>query len=401
MRNHLLTAVGVLLLIPPSGYLPAAADEPALFGVVDGLFDMSDSRALGLDTIPGEHSEIHHATESSGFRFCHHPGLVVFKDKLYCSWSNGIVHEDRPGQRVLYASSTDGGQTWSVPKVLSGPVGERDGCVASGFLVTDQTLVAYYTVRHDYPAHNLHNPKNGIFARTSMDGVEWSRPRRVASGFFIEGPRRLPNGRLLLAGEHASADWKAGRVRMRLLYSDRSDGITGWKEARIDPARASPGGLNVFGYTEPCAVVRPDGVIVSPFRNQSGFLYASSSRDNGATWSDPRQTAFPDSTARFSTGRLPDETLFLINNPGPGRLNRSLLTIALSKDGVTFDRAWLIRGEPTQQRFQGQQKLDGWQYPAALIWRDSLYVAYSVNKEDVMITRIALSALNSAASKSL
>jgi len=394
MNNHLLTVLGCLTLVVPVGDLLTAADGPAPFGVVDGLFDLSDSTTLGLELISGVHSEIHRSTESSGFRFCHHPSLVVFRGRLYCSWSNGIVHEDRPGQRVLYASSTDRGRTWSAAKVLSAPVGDRDGCIASGFLVTGQTLVAYYTVRHDYPVHNLHNPKNGIFARTSADGVNWSNPVRVASGFFIEGPRRLPNGRLLLAGEHSGPDWNSNRVRMRLLYSDQPDGLAGWQEARIDPTRARPGGLKVFGYTEPCIFVRPDGVIVSPFRNQSGFLYASCSQDNGRTWSDPRQTGFPDSTARFSTGRLPDGKLFLISNPGPGRLNRSLLTIALSSDGVTFDRAWRIRGEPTQQRFQGQQKLDGWQYPHALVWRDSLYVAYSVNKEDVRMTRIALKALS-------
>ena len=96
--------------------------------------------------------------------------------------------------------------------------------------------------------------------------------------------------------------------------------------------------------------------------------------------------------ARSSTGRLPDGTIFLINTPGPNRGNRSLLTIALSDDGVTFDRAWLIRGEPIIQRFPGKGKVDGWQYPNALVWRDALYVVYSVNKEDIMLTRIPLSA---------
>jgi hypothetical protein len=41
-------------------------------------------------------------------------------------------------------------------------------------------------------------------------------------------------------------------------------------------------------------------------------------------------------------------------------------------------------------RFKGINKLDGWQYPAAVVWKDHLYVAYSVNKEDVGVTRIAL-----------
>ncbi len=44
--------------------------------------------------------------------------------------------------------------------------------------------------------------------------------------------------------------------------------------------------------------------------------------------------------------------------------------------------------EPTHRRHDGKSKLDGWQYPHALAWKGSLFVAYSINKEDVAITRI-------------
>ncbi|MEZ5434744.1 MAG: exo-alpha-sialidase [Verrucomicrobiales bacterium] len=100
---------------------------------------------------------------------------------------------------------------------------------------------------------------------------------------------------------------------------------------------------------------RPDGVIVSPFRNSSGYLYASTSRDNGVSWSVPRITNFPDATSPRHAGTLPDGTTFLINNPGNGNASspRNLLTIALSPDGETFERAWLIRGEPTTMRRAG------------------------------------------------
>lgn len=103
-------------------------------------------------------------------------------------------------------------------------------------------------------------------------------------------------------------------------------------------------------------------------------------------------TDFPDATARFHAGNLPDGTAVLINNPLE-RGDRSLLTIALSRDGVTFERAWLVRGEAATMSFTGRHKLDGWQYPHALVWGDHLLVAYSVNKEDVGLTRIPLSAL--------
>jgi len=151
--------------------------------------------------------------------------------------------------------------------------------------------------------------------------------------------------------------------------------------------------LKNYGYTEPSIFRRRDGAIVVTLRNYSGYLHACSNTDRGQTWSPPQQTNFPDSTARTSAGNLPDGTAYLINNPMPKRLDRSLLTIALSRDGRTFDRAYLVRGEPTRRRYDGEHKLDGWQYPHAVAWKGTLYVAYSINKEDVGLTRIALKTL--------
>ena len=367
--------------------------QEAAIRVSDELFDLNDSKSLGLNLIPEEHFEIHRATEESGFRFSHHPGLTVFKNQLYCSWSNGRAHEDRPDQRVLYASSVDG-KTWSTPQILTEPPeGSNQSYIAAGFHVHDHRLIAYFTIRHDYPTHNLYHPKNAVYAQSSTDGVSWTEPKKVASGFFIEGPRHLSDGRVILAGEHAGEKWKSHLARMRLLYSDALDEVTDWKEATIDPTSAQPNGLKVFGYTEPCPYVLENGSIICPFRNQSGFLYASVSHDNGETWSVPLQTRFPDSMARFNTGRLPNGNFYLINNPGPGKMNRALLTIALSEDGNLFDRAWIIRGAPTTQRFEGKGKRDGWQYPTSVVWNDSLFVAYSKNKEDVFVSRIKLDVL--------
>lgn len=60
---------------------------------------------------------------------------------------------------------------------------------------------------------------------------------------------------------------------------------------------------------------------------------------------------------------------------------------------MLFDRAYAIRAEPTTMRFNGKNKCNGWQYPAVVAWKDHLYIAYSVNKEDEAVTRIALSEL--------
>ena len=358
----------------------AAPETQAPFRAAPGLFDATNLRTLGLQTVHGMHTLLYQASDS-GYKFCHHPNLVVFQNQLYCMWSNGLEHEDAPGQRILYSRSADG-VTWTKPELLTDHRQGKGICVAAGFHVAPNHLVAYYTATG---GENFH-PDTSLMARTSLDGKTWSQPRRITGGFFIEAPQRLAGDRLLFAGEHVG-DSRA-TLRMRLLYTDDHRGIEDFQAVAIQPRE-----LKVYGYTEPSFFLRPDGTVVATLRNYSGFLHATVSTDNGETWSPVAQTNFPDSTARTSAGNLPDGTAFIINNSMPKKFDRSLLTIALSQDGESFDSAWLVRGEPTEMRYEGRSKLNGWQYPHATVWKDALYVAYSINKEDVALTRIALKEL--------
>lgn len=370
----LATALTTLSLLSTANV--ASADE-APISVRPGLFDLSNEKTLGLTVVPGQHVSLYRA-EKGDHQFCHHPSLVRFKGRFHCIWSNGVVGEDELGQRILISSS-EHGLKWSPPQPLAVDPANRGACVAAGFLATESRLTAYYTVTG---GSNFH-ADTAIWAKISIDAKQWSQALTVQSGFFIEGPKQLANGRLLLAGEHVG---DARRTqRMRLLYSDQRDALTGWREAKINPQL-----LKNFGYTEPNLIRRADGQLTMLFRNYSGFLYGNLSQDNGARWSKPVQTRFPDSTARFATGQLPDGTTWLINNPGPKKFDRSLLTIALSSDGSVFDRAFIVRGEPTQMRYEGKSKVNGWQYPHAIVHDGHLFVAYSINKEDVGLTKIDL-----------
>ena len=366
-----------------SAYAALPDEPPTAFRAVDELFDKNDLKTLGLRAIPGQHTMLYRAPDD-GYRFCHHPNLVVFRGRLFCMWSNGLVNEDDAGQRILYCD-TDDGETWSQPEQLTD---HRDGqgiCVAAGFHVSGNQLVAYYATTG---GSNFH-AETCLQARTSQDGHHWNAPTRLESGFYIEGPRKLPNGRLLMAGEHVGEERQSRRTK--ILMTDDPSGLTGWTACSLPDLSSDD--LKNFGYTEPSFFVRPSGTVVCTLRNYSGFLYATMSHDNGISWSSPERTNYIDSTARTSAGNLPDGTAFLISNAFPEKFNRSLLTIALSRDNVVFDRAWIVRGEPTAMRHKGRSKLDGWQYPHAIVWNENLYVAYSINKEDVAVTRISLKSL--------
>ncbi len=347
--------------------------------------DLADTGTLGLGSFPCETVELFRGVAGAGFS--HHSGLAVFRDRLFCSWSCGVEAEDAPGQRVLFCRTLDDG-AWSEPAELVRPAEAEGRCIAAGFLAGSDTLTAYYT-EVPGPVHNLRHPGAALYAMTSRDGESWSAPRRIASGFFIEAPLRLPGGRLVAGGEH-TGHFDEHAVRMKMLYTDAPSGLEGWIEAEIHPERVLPKGLRIFDYTEPCPFVRGDGMLVTTFRNYSGHLYASVSPDNGATWSVPVETDFPDAMARCHVGTLPDGKVYLVNNPGPGLRNRRFLTLALSADGSTFTRAGILRGDPPPMRLPGKDKVGGWQYPCGRVWKNRLHVSYSLNKEDILVSSIAL-----------
>ncbi len=347
------------------------------------LFDQSREKDLGLPTLNGEHTLIYRATKD-GYQFCHHPNLVVFNDRLHAMWSNGKVDEDANGQRIVGCSTVDGVR-WTNPVVIAadpdGPDGPR-AAVAAGFHVQIDTLTAYYT---SIVGEKQIGPHSTLYAVTTRDGRSWAPPRKIVTGFFIDGPRRTRDGRLLLNGQTADR-------QPLLLFSDSADGLTGWKRGVIPPS-------SMFTFPEPTWFQRPSGSLVMLFRTRSGHwrLYASVSDDRGRTWTPPMETGFPDATSRSFAGNLPDGTAFLISNPVtapsakyPSIGRRTPLTVALSDDGVSFDRAFVVRNEPTRMRFPGKNKLDGWQYPSAVTWKGWLYIAYSINKEDIGVTRIRL-----------
>ncbi len=373
------------------GWLAAcdAAENPPetepLIEAVEGLFDQDQPATLGLGVAVGENVTLYRAS-AAGYKFCHHANIGVFKNRLYAMWSNGIEHEDHNGQRILYATSEDG-IDWSEPGTLAPDPDGLEGtakCVATGFRGSGEVLIAYYTVVNGDPGSTSFS----LYARSSKNGVAWSEAQEVVTGSFLEAPRALQSGDLLLNGQ---SDLK----QPRLLYSQESDGIRGWQEGSL-PVTAD------LRYPEPTWFQRRDGTVVMLFRseNSNPWLYASISTDDGRTWTPATQTNFADATARSFAGNLPDGSAFIINNPNqsPGSVydfigRRIPLTISLSRDGTTFDRAFLVRGEDTTMRFPGENKLPGWQYPGATVFGDHVYVVYSINKEDVGLTRIRITDL--------
>jgi len=146
---------------------------------------------------------------------------------------------------------------------------------------------------------------------------------------------------------------------------------------------------------EPTTYRARDGSWVRLLRDldASFRIYATTSR-NGTTWDTPSRSDIPDSPSLSCAGTLPDGRRYLINNPVPN--SRDPLVLRLSQDGLSFGPAQVLRRGAPALRHAGLHKGPGFQYPSAGLAENALWVVYSVNKEDIEISRIPLQDLNGA-----
>lgn len=335
-----------------------------------------------IPRLPFRRSTVCRGSRRTG-NYQHHAQLARFRGRLYLAWSNGLMDEEAPGQQILIASSDDGTR-WSGPEVVL-PRQTKEGLVHNcvGLLATDDELLLYCwseVARPDPPSAGMHRIDPGtsrVDLYASRDGKRWAlrTPRLVDPGMshaaMFEAPRPLADGTYLCGGAQSGPvvfRWKPGRLA---------------EPPEVVRIPAAPEAS--FPYGEASWYQVRDGLVTMFWRDesQSCRLYVNFSQDGGRTWTRPLLSDIPNSMQRVYAGTLPDGRAYLLNDAHPHLLDRRQLTLAVSRDGRTFDRLWMLVDDPTHQRHPGLLKCHGWQYPCALVHGETLLVAYSVNKEDI------------------
>lgn len=373
------------------------ADE-APFHITDGLFDASQKETMGLDLAPGAETFTVFSAAENTDHYANGIVMTAFKGALYCMWQSSQKDEDAEDTWVAYARSEDGGQTWSAPMVLC-PTVDNGYCASGGWLSTDSLLIGFVNVRTKDIANS------GGFTRyvESRDGLQWTQAQDVTmadgsqlGGIFEQDPHVLASGRVI-----GAAHFQPG-LKLCPIYTDDPTGRTGWTKGSFQYTDNGSQSAEL----EPSFFQQADGPLVMVMRDQKGsyFTLASVSEDQGQTWTNSVKTNMPDSRAKQCAGNLPDGTAFLVNNPGrvtnsANKTWRVPLTLTLSADGKTFDRAYLLRSGQSDDypalRYDGKSKTLGYSYPKALVHDGYLYVSYSTNKEMAQYTRVPVKGLSS------
>mmetsp|Transcript_6611 Transcript_6611/g.14553 ORF Transcript_6611/g.14553 Transcript_6611/m.14553 type:complete len:344 (-) Transcript_6611:38-1069(-) len=116
-------------------------------------------------------------------------------------------------------------------------------------------------------------------------------------------------------------------------------------------------------------------------------------------WTAPNFTSIPDSHTRTCTSALPDGRIYLVGSQLPKAGDRDPLTLALSPDGLAFDKVVAVRANAPPRRYPGKAKGPGFQYPSAVWFKQEktnstkILFTYSVNKEDIEVSILDVSDL--------
>ena len=344
--------------------------------MTEGVLDLGDTVTLGLERLPDAERIVVHRSDG----YVNNVLLTHFRGEYYCMWQASERDEDTPDTKVLYARSRDGVK-WCVPELLAAPT-DSTFVSPGGWIARGDSLAAVL----NYICAPDRSKGGTAWYCVTRNGVDWNAPRpmRMADGTPVDGlfeqdPLLLPSGRTV-----GAVHFRPG-LTLNPVYTDAPSALEGWARSRFPEGIGKP--------LEPSQYRLPDGTLVMFFRDQaSSFVkLASLSTDQGESWTAPAPTNIPDSRSKQCAGNLPDGRVFWVGNP-TGSKSRRLLVLALSDDGLLFDRAWLLAGpeDLPARRHEGRYKTLGYSYPKAVVLNGFLWISFSVNKEDAALVRVSV-----------
>ena len=301
------------------------------------------------------------------------PGAMIIgmdrtpKGRIWGCWTGT---GDKPDTYFILASSDDGGQSWSKPRLVVGAADpsrkpQRRALVGNVWtdplgrvwLFFDQSLGGFdgrggdWFIRCDHP-----------------DAAEpvWSKPVRIADGCTLCKPTVLNSGDWLLPVSLWTRD-KINPVRFREAHHDldviRMANVFVSTDQGETWTRRGGVAFPESDFDEHMIVELHDGRLWMPARTKYGMAESFSS-DQGRTWSKPKPAAIKNVNARFFVRRLASGRLLLVKNgPVTERLKkRSHMSAFLSDDDGQTWRGGLVLDERASVSYP-----DGFQAPDGLI----------------------------------
>ncbi|TWI85148.1 BNR repeat protein [Lacibacter cauensis] len=338
-------------------------------------------------------------TGAISWTYNHAPMLAYWNNTFYLEYLSDPVGEHIPPGQTLLQTSKDG-YSWSNPVVIFPPYKVPDGFVKPG--KTDTAKNAY-AVMHQ---------RMGFYTSKSK--------RLFALAFYgiVLGQKDDPNdgngiGRVI---REIKADGSFGPIyflRYNHSFNEKNTIYPFYKSSKdkgliaaCDEILSTPllmmQTVEEADRNDPLIPLQKDFKAFNYYHLANGNVVAlwkysltSISKDEGKTWqyNPTRAPGFVNANAKIWGQRTTDGKYATVYNPSEFRWP---LAISVSDDGLNYRNLLLVNGEITSMRYGGAYKSYGPQYVRGIQEMDgkpadgNMWVTYSMNKEDMWVSRIAV-----------
>jgi hypothetical protein len=341
--------------------------------------------------------EYPHASNGNGWTYNHQPMMAYWNGQFYVHYISDVKHEHVPPSQTMLVTSKNG-YSWTNPVVL---------------------FPAYNVPEGYTKPNNPHVAKNLQAVMHQRVGFYVSKSNRlIAMGYYgvALDEKDDPNdgngiGRVVREIRKDGSFGPIYFIRYNHGFNEKNTDFPFYKSSKDKEfVKACDEILNNPLYMMQCVEEADrDDPLIPLKKEYKAFCYyhlpngnvvglwkhalTSISKDGGWTWEEPveRAKGFVNSNAKIWGQRLTDGMYATVYNPSEYRWP---LGISLSTDGLEYTTLNLVQGEVPPMRYGGNYKSYGPQYTRGIqegngIPPDSnLWVTYSMNKEDIWVSRI-------------
>lgn len=341
--------------------------------------------------------EYPHVSNGNGWTYNHQPMMAYWNGQFYVHYISDVKDEHVPPSQTMLVTSKDG-YSWTNPVVLfptynvpNGYTKPNNPSVAKNLLAIMHQRVGFYVSKsnrliamgyYGVALDEKDDPNDGngigrVVREIKKDGS-------LGPIYFIRYNHGFNEKNTDYPFYKSSKDNEFVKACDEILNNPLY--MMQWVEEadRNDPLIPLKKEYKAFCYYH-----LPNGHVVGLWKH----ALTSISKDGGRTWEEPveRAKGFVNSNAKIWGQHMTDGMYATVYNPSEFRWP---LGISLSSDGLEYTTLNLVQGEIPPMRYGGNYKSYGPQYTRGIqegngIPPDSnLWVTYSMNKEDIWVSRI-------------
>lgn len=355
------------------------------------------SPAVGVHNI--QTFRANRASATNNWTYNHAPMLAYWRGKFYLEYLSNPVGEHVPPGQTLLQSSIDG-YHWSDPVVIFPPYKIPDGTTKEG-----RTEVAHNLMAVMHQRIGFYTAKSGKLFALAFYGM-------------VMGPHDDPNdgngiGRVIREVKEDGSYGPIYFLRYNHAFNASNTSYPFYKTSKdkdvvaaCEEILASPLLMQQMveenDRNDPLIPLKKDFKAFNYYRLPNGeivglwkYALTSITTNGGKTWqyNPTRAPGFVNANAKIWGQRTSDGHYATVYNPSEFRWP---LAVSTSADGLHYTNLLLVNGEISSLRYGGAYKSYGPQYVRGIQEMNgtppdgNLWVTYSMNKEDIWISKIPI-----------